>query len=112
MAPAAPMAILKTAWESISSSTNPNSSQEIAAWPIAARAWQRIFLGNACDVELDSAGRILIAPELRQAAGLTRDVMMLGMGGHFEIWDEARYAASEAETIAAGMPEALRDFSF
>ena len=85
---------------------------EIASWPIAARAWQRIFLGNAVDVELDSAGRILIAPELRQAAGLTRDVMMLGMGGHFEIWDEARYAASEAETVAAGMPEALRDFSF
>jgi MraZ protein len=86
--------------------------EEIAAWPIAARAWQRIFLGSALDVELDSAGRILIAPELRQAAGLARDVMMLGMGSHFEIWDEAKYSESEAQTIAAGMPDALRDFSF
>ena len=98
--------------EALPRGTWGDESGERCPWPIAARAWQRIFLGNAVDVELDSAGRILIAPELRQAAGLTRDVMMLGMGGHFEIWDEAKYAASEAETIAAGMPEALRDFSF
>ena len=86
--------------------------QEIAAWPIAARDWKRIFLGSAIDVELDSAGRILIAPELRSAAGLVRDVMLLGMGSHFEVWDALKHAESEAQTIAAGMPESLRDFSF
>lgn len=86
--------------------------QEIAAWPIAARDWKRIFLGSAIDVELDSAGRILIAPELRSAVGLARDVMLLGMGSHFEIWDAAKHADREAQTIAAGMPESLRDFSF
>jgi MraZ protein len=91
-------------WESL--------RQQIAAWPISARAWQRIFLGSAVDVEMDTAGRILIAPELRDATGLTRDVMLLGMGSHFEIWDAAKHADSEAQTIAAGMPEALRDFSF
>ncbi len=94
----------RPAWESL--------RQQIASWPIAARAWQRIFLGSAIDVELDSAGRILIAPELRDAAGMKRDVMLLGMGSHFEIWDAARHAESETQTIAAGMPEALRDFSF
>lgn len=86
--------------------------QQIAAWPISARAWQRIFLGSALDVEIDSAGRILIAPELRAAAGLSRDVMLLGMGSHFEIWDAGRHVENEAQTIAAGMPDALRDFSF
>ncbi len=91
-------------WESL--------RQQIAAWPISARAWQRIFLGSASDVEMDSAGRILIAPELRDAIGLTRDVMLLGMGSHFEIWDAVKHVESEAQTIAAGMPEALRDFSF
>lgn len=85
---------------------------QIAAWPMSARAWQRIFLGNACDVEFDSVGRILIAPELRSAAGLTREVMMLGMGSHFEIWDAQKLSDSEQETIAAGMPDALSDFSF
>lgn len=86
--------------------------EKIAAWPMSARAWQRIFLGNASDVEMDSAGRILIAPELRQAVGLSRDVMLLGMGSHLEIWDAERYAASEAEAIASGMPDVLQDFSF
>ena len=86
--------------------------EQIAAWPMSAKAWQRIFLGSACDVELDSAGRILIAPELRAAAGLTRDVMLMGMGSHFEIWDAQKLAASEQQALAGGMPDVLSGFSF
>lgn len=86
--------------------------EQIAAWPMSARAWQRIFLGNASDVEMDGAGRILVAPELRAAVGLQRDVMLLGMGSHFEIWDAALLAANEAQAIAGGMPDALSNFSF
>ncbi len=86
--------------------------EQIAAWPMSARAWQRIFLGNASDVEMDSAGRILVAPELRNAVGLTRDVMLLGMGSHFELWDAARLAQDESQAVAAGMPEVLTNFSF
>ncbi len=86
--------------------------EQIAAWPMSARAWQRIFLGNASDVDLDSVGRILIAPELRNAVGLTRDVMVLGMGSHFEIWDAAKLAESESHAVAAGMPDVLSNFSF
>lgn len=86
--------------------------EQIAAWPMSARAWQRIFLGNACDVELDSAGRVLISPELRAAVGLEKEVMMLGMGTHFEIWDAAKLAESEAEAVSGGMPDVLSNFSF
>ena len=86
--------------------------EQIAAFPMQARALQRLLLGNAQDVEIDSAGRVLIAPELRQAATLSRDVMMLGMGGHFEIWDAAELARREAADLAAGMPEVLNQFSF
>ena len=89
-----------------------NHREQIAAWPMSAKAWQRIFLGSACDVELDSAGRILIAPELRAAAGLTREVMLMGMGSHFEIWDAQKLAASEQQALAGGMPDALSGFSF
>ena len=85
---------------------------QIAAWPMSARAWQRIFLGNACDVEMDSTGRILIAPELRAAVGLAKDVMLLGMGSHFEIWDAARLNDNEQEAVAGGMPDVLSNFSF
>jgi MraZ protein len=86
--------------------------EQIAAWPMSARAWQRIFLGNACDVEMDSAGRILISPELRAAVGLAKDVMLLGMGSHFEIWDAAKLNDNEQEAVAAGMPDVLSNFSF
>ena len=86
--------------------------EQIASWPMSARAWQRIFLGNACDVEMDGAGRILIAPELRNAVGLMRDVMLLGMGSHFEIWDAAKLNDSETQAIAEGMPDVLNNFSF
>ncbi len=86
--------------------------EQIANWPMSARAWQRIFLGNACDVEMDGAGRILIAPELRSAATLARDVMLLGMGSHFEIWDAAKLQESEAQAIDGGMPDVLNNFSF
>ncbi|KIF81936.1 division/cell wall cluster transcriptional repressor MraZ [Noviherbaspirillum autotrophicum] len=89
-----------------------NHREQIAAWPMSARAWQRIFLGNACDVEMDTAGRILISPELRAAVGLKRDVMLLGMGSHFEIWDAEKLAENEAQAVANGMPDVLSDFSF
>ena len=89
-----------------------NHRDQIAAWPMSARAWQRVFLGNASDVELDSAGRILIAPELRDAVSMVRDVMLLGMGSHFEIWDAAKLAEDEAQAVAAGMPDVLANFSF
>ncbi len=86
--------------------------EQIAGWPMSARAWQRIFLGNASDVEMDSAGRILISPELRSAVGLLRDAMLLGMGSHFEVWDAAKLEESESQAIAGGMPDVLNNFSF
>ena len=57
-------------------------------------------------------GRVLVSPELRQAAGLVREAMLLGMGGHFELWDKASYEAKEAEAMQAPMPDAFEDFAF
>ncbi len=85
---------------------------EVVAWPMDARAWKRIFLGNAVDVEMDGSGRVLISPELRRAASLEKAVMLLGMGTHLEIWDAAAYERQEAETLAQGLPESLANFSF
>jgi MraZ protein len=86
--------------------------QQIASWPMQARAWQRIFLGYATDVEMDTAGRILVSPELRAAAGIDREVMMMGMGSHFEIWDAAKMAEKEQQAMDAGTPDVLANFSF
>jgi len=77
-----------------------------------AQWWKRIFLGNAQEVELDGAGRVLVAPELRAAAGITKEAMLIGMGAYLELWDAATYAAQEAEAMKGVMPDVLQDFSF
>ena len=84
----------------------------IAQLPMSAQWWKRMFLGNAMDVDMDGTGRVLVSPELRQSAGLTRDVLLLGMGKHFELWDKATYDAKEAEAKQGEMPEVFKDFAF
>jgi MraZ protein len=85
---------------------------KVAALPMQAAGWKRIFLGNAMDVEIDASSRVLVSPELRAAAGLTKDVLLLGMGSHFELWDAQRYAAHETDVMQQGLPDVLHDFSF
>jgi len=84
----------------------------IAQLPMDAHWWRRIFLGNAAEIDLDSAGRILISPELRSAANLDREIILLGMGSHLEIWDANTYTSKEQAAIAQGMPDALKQFTF
>jgi len=84
----------------------------IAQLPMDAHWWRRIFLGNAAEIDLDSAGRILVSPELRSAANLDREIILLGMGSHLEIWDANTYASKEQAAIAQGMPDALKQFTF
>jgi MraZ protein len=86
--------------------------ERIAALPMSAQWWKRIFLGNAMDVEMDGTGRVLISPELRESAGIAKDTMLLGMGNHFELWDKATYDEQEAKAMQGEMPDVFKDFSF
>lgn len=86
--------------------------ERIAALPASAQWWKRIFLGNAMDVEMDAAGRVLVAPELREAVGIGRDAILLGMGHYFELWDKTTYMVKEAEAMQAPTPEPFQDFTF
>jgi MraZ protein len=81
----------------------------LLALPMSADGWRRIFLGSAVDVEIDGSARVLVPPELRAAAGLTKDVLLMGMGHRLELWDAQRYAEQEAKVMAEGMPAALQD---
>lgn len=71
--------------------------------------WRRILAGNSEEVEIDSASRVLIPPDLRRWAGLEREVKFMGLGTYFELWDLGRYEVHEAQAIARGKPEALRN---
>jgi len=87
--------------------------ERIAAMPLKEQWLKRLFLGNAIDVEMDASGRVLVSPELRAATGIARDVLLLGMGSHFELWDKPTHDAKEAEALAASQAsEALQNLAF
>jgi MraZ protein len=86
--------------------------EKITALPVSAQWWKRVYLGNAVEVEIDSGGRVLISPELREEVGLSKDVRLVGMGNYFEIWDAATYRDKQDAAIKEPLPTILNDLSF
>ncbi len=86
-------------------------SEKLIQLPYALRAFQRMILGSAVTVKIDASGRVLVPSELRALCGLTKDVAFIGLGNHFEVWDQVRYAEYEAREIAKGLPPELASFT-
>ena len=61
-------------------------------------ALHRKLKGRARDVEVDASGRIMLTAELREAAGIDKDVVVVGNTGYFEVWDAKRYEAQDDDT--------------
>lgn len=55
------------------------------------REFRRAFLNGATVVELDSAGRILLPPNLKEYAELQKDIVITAAGNKMEIWDSNKY---------------------
>lgn len=79
-----------------------------------ASLWKRLLVGFAEEIEPDSAGRLLVSPELRGFAHITRQVMFVGQGSHFEIWDLEAWNA-QLEALRSGgspnLPPGMENFS-
>lgn len=86
--------------------------QQLSRMSDDARGLQRRMMGSAVDVDIDGSGRVLVSPELRQAAHLERDLMLIGMGTHFELWDYARWAEQDARDLAAPRSESEASFTY
>ncbi|SVA17593.1 uncharacterized protein METZ01_LOCUS70447 [marine metagenome] len=67
-----------------------------------ARQLQRLMLGHAAELEMDSHGRILLPRELREFASLVRRATLIGQGKKFELWDEDNWSARRDEWLAGG----------
>ena len=55
------------------------------------REFRRYFLNGATTLELDSAGRLLLPPNLRSHAGLEKDIVLASAVNKIEIWDKSKY---------------------
>ncbi len=97
------------AWE-------PIRAKVLAAPSLEAQSamLRRLLVGFAVDAEMDGAGRVLVAPELRQYAGLEKEVWLVGQGSHFEIWSDSGWKAQQEAIFALGdklLPPGLENFS-
>lgn len=94
-------------------------ARKVSALPDASadvRNIKRRFIGQATDLEIDSAGRILLPHMLRSFAHIDKGAVMLGQGHKLELWSEAQWAANEKINAtlddASGLPDAVQQLSF
>jgi MraZ protein len=88
-------------WERIESKINERSM-----FDPELRRLGRLYVSRAKEVEIDSAGRILLPPDSREPVGLVKDVTLVGAGRpYFEIWDRKRfdeYERTNGDGLASG----------
>jgi MraZ protein len=83
-----------------------------------ARRLQRLMIGHATEVEPDAQGRILLPKELREFGAIDRQVMFIGQGNKFEIWDEEHWNErrdqwlTEESADTGGLAAELETFNF
>lgn len=63
------------------------------------RRLQRLFVGYAAECEMDGNGRILLPPSLRDFSGLNKEVVLVGQGNKFEIWDDGMWTTRRGEWL-------------
>lgn len=90
-------------------------TEKIRSLPLSnkdARSLARFFLSSANVGEIDKQGRVLIQGPLRDHAGLTKDIVLLGVGNRVEIWDKERYENDAAGGDMDAIAEQLQSIGF
>jgi MraZ protein len=91
--------------------------QGLSSFNKATRRIQRLLIGHATEVDIDSSGRVLIAPLLREYAHLEKEIVLIGQGNKFEIWDKKYWQQHRDEWLAEEtkpskeVPEELKDLA-
>lgn len=97
-------------WEAVEAevSAKPNTK--------TFRRLKRFFLGGAVEYTLDSHGRVLLTPSLREFAELDKKIVLVGQGNKLEIWSEKAWEAqlnpSEDDDSQADYQAAVESMSF
>lgn len=82
----------------------------------AVKRLNRLLVGNANEIELDSNGRFVVPPMLREHAGLDKKVVLVGQLDKFELWSEEVWEATtnaylDQEQDFGDLPDALQNLS-
>lgn len=79
-------------------------AEKLVSLPITqanSRAFVRLMLAGATDVEIDKQGRILVPDYLREYAGLAKEVVVTGLYNRIEIWGSERWMEYKTRTEAS-----------
>lgn len=76
-------------------------AEKLASLPISqanTRAFSRLMLAGAMDLEIDKQGRVVLPDYLRQFAGVSKQVIVAGLMNRLEIWDSKKWQSYKKET--------------
>ncbi len=85
-----------------------NFEEKLKTLPLSdknARNFVRFFLSGATECEIDKQGRFLIPNNLREAANLEKDVIIIGVGTRLEIWNKEIWEKCDEEISADEIAE-------
>lgn len=97
------------AWEPIQA-----KMMALSSFDKQSSALQRLLVGYAEDLEMDSAGRLLVSPVLREFSAIEKQVMLVGQGSHFELWNMEAWRAQLERVMSSedmSLPAELEGFS-
>ena len=80
-------------------------AERLAALPLSqadTRAFTRLMLAGAMEVDVDKSGRILVPEYLRVYAGMRKDVVVAGLYNRIELWDAEMWRTEASKTEAQG----------
>tara|TARA_R110000772_G_scaffold267428_1_gene391543 strand:- start:101193 stop:101621 length:429 start_codon:yes stop_codon:yes gene_type:complete len=80
--------------------------QSLPALKPAVKRFQRLVLGYATDVEMDSNGRCLLPQPLRDYAQLDKKLVLVGQGNKLELWAEELWLAEREQALLESGPDA------
>jgi len=87
---------------------------ELPSLDRASRNLQRLLIGHAVEIEIDSSSRILIPRELRDFATLEKEAMFVGQGNKFELWNYKKWCSLRDEWLKSKeikLPKEFNDLS-
>jgi len=87
---------------------------ELPSLDRASRNLQRLLIGHAVEIEIDSSSRILIPRELRDFATLEKEAMFVGQGNKFELWNYKKWCSLRDEWLMSKeikLPKEFNDLS-